>query len=222
MARRADAVARAVDLPGLPRSWQSTATPTIRSSQGSPRRSPRTRSGSADVGPDVALWMPVRILLAADQRLELGEEPQPRRLAQEVEARRDATPFSISLRHSSKTRSRARPSRPRPRHSATVAGSGVRSNLATNCMPRSTRSGSSAKSSETWRRRRARVGATAPGILDLAGQGIEGQRVDREVPARRGPSTLSIGSERPGTHGAPAPPSTRAGGSTRPRRRHSA
>ena len=78
------------------------------------------------VGPDIALGMPLRVLAGSRSRLRAPGSGSPIRSARRNARPREIfLPLSRSLRHSSNTRSGARPSKGMVRHSSRVSGAAL-------------------------------------------------------------------------------------------------
>ena len=154
----------------------------------------RARASSITISvcdPDVALGMPLRLLLAADER---HASPAA---ARSMTPRSSASAKPIDGRcglRAAASRTRPRSARPAGRRAGSrgtaprCPSSSVSSKRAANCSARSTRRLSSPNvAGSTARRTRAlEIGAAVERIHVLAGQRIPGDRVDGEVAPARG------------------------------------
>ena len=171
---------------GLPRSWQTAPEhdrDLLRAIEivDAP---PRLIDDLQRVDPDVALGMPFGLLRAADERLQLGEQPRDdAELHAPAPARSTAAAPSSSFSISPQMRSAGRSSSGMSRHSARVSSSSVE------LEPRRKLHGAQHAQAVVAERRRIDdaekpaldVAAAVAGVEVLAGQRIPGDRVDREV-----------------------------------------
>ena len=137
---------------GLPKSWQSTASPTIKSSRSSPILSfakwSRQKPVCTNTSPSGCHCGSCGHPTHAASSGKYFTQPQSRKKFNPSDI---FIPFKISFFHSSNTLSGANPPNGISAHNATVSGAGTSPKRAMNCIALSTRRESSANLPDVWR-----------------------------------------------------------------------
>ena len=177
---------------GLPRSWQTAPSITAICCGSRQIVDPRARlvDDQQRVDPDVAFGMPLRLLRAADERLQLRKQP-----LDDAELEREREADRRPRRAAAASRSRPRCARPADRraecsrHSAACRVVERELEARGELDARAARAGCRRRTSRDRPARSSRaleVAAAVERIEVLAGQRIPGDGVDREVaPPRR-------------------------------------